>query len=188
MQYADASLRIDEHRKEIDALREKIRALQSDREPQRVEDYEFATSEGPMRLSELFGDKDTLFVIHNMGASCPYCTLWADGFNGVIDHLENRAAFAVSSPDTPAQQKKFAASRNWRFRMVSHANTRFAEDMGYQKDGNWWPGVSVFQKRENGIVRVSDAEFGPGDLFCSLWHLLDLIPEGPAGWEPKFRY
>ena len=39
-----------------------------------------------------------------------------------------------------------------------------------------------------GVVRVSDAELGPGDDFCSVWHLFDLLPEGAAGWRPQFRY
>ena len=34
--------------------------------------------------------KDDLVVIHNMGASCAYCTLWGDGFNGVYEHLANK--------------------------------------------------------------------------------------------------
>lgn len=189
MQYAEANQRIKDHRKEIAELRGEIRTLQSDHCPEAVEDYELAATDGSsVRLSELFGDKDTLIVIHNMGASCPSCTLWADGFNGVIDHLEDRAAFVVSSPDTPDQQKKFAASRNWRFRMVSHANTSFAEDLGYKGKNGWWPGVSVFKKSDDGVVRVADTSFGPGDDFCIIWHLMDMIPEGAAGWEPKYIY
>ncbi|HVH79785.1 MAG TPA: DUF899 family protein, partial [Stellaceae bacterium] len=120
-----------------------MRELQATVEPEEVPDYTFATSEGAVRLSELFDDKDTLFVIHNMGKGCTHCTMWADGFNGVLPHLESRAAFVVSSPDDPAAQVAFAASRGWRFRMVSHQGTDFAETMGYRSDQGWLPGVSV---------------------------------------------
>lgn len=188
MQYAETSEKLVELRRQIAGLREEMRALQRSAEPEPVEDYEFATAEGPVRLSELFGDKDTLFVIHNMGASCRYCTLWADGFNGVLGHLENRAAFVLSSPDEPEAQRKFAASRGWRFRMVSHRGTRFAADMGYKGEKGWLPGVSVFKKAGGRILRVSDSHFGPGDDFCTVWHLFDLIPEGPDGWEPQYKY
>ena len=132
-----------------------------------------------------------------MGRGCSYCTLWADGFNGVYDHLADRAGFVVASPNPVEAQKEFAASRGWRFPMVSHAGTSFTEDMGYfrpgadafaDKLGSWFPGVSVFQKAGDAILRVSDAELGPYDDFCSVWHFLDLLPEGPAGWEPKARY
>ena len=44
-----------------------------------------------------------------MGRGCSYCTLWADGFNGLRHHFEDRAAFVVVSPDTPEQQKAAGA-------------------------------------------------------------------------------
>ncbi len=72
--------------------------------------------------------------------------------------------------------------------MVSHAGTTFADDMGYVREGKFWPGVSAFRLRNGGIARVSDAELGPGDDFCNVWHFLDLLPEGADGWSPKFRY
>ena len=65
-----------------------------------VGDFILRGEEGrAVALSGLFGDRDDLVVIHNMGSRCPYCTLWADGFNGVLHHLEDRTAFAVVSPD-----------------------------------------------------------------------------------------
>jgi predicted dithiol-disulfide oxidoreductase (DUF899 family) len=186
--YRETAQALREQRQRIAALREEMRSLQASIEPERVEDYEFAGAAGPVRLSELFGGKRDLFVIHNMGSRCAYCTLWADGLNGLYDHVADRAAFVVSSPNSPEAQAEFATSRGWRFPMVSHAGTSFAEDMGYKREEVWWPGVSVFQKRDGALVRVSDGEFGPGDDFCGAWHLFDLIPEGVAGWEPKFSY
>ena len=189
MPYRETKERLAAYRREIAALRDKMRALQERVEPEEVADYEFAGPEGTARLSQLFGDRDTLFVIHNMGKSCPNCTLWADGFNGVLPHLESRAAFVVTSPDDPATQAAFAASRGWKFRMVSHQGTAFAADMGYRGEGGGWlPGVSVFKRQDGKIMRVSDAGFEPGDDFCALWHLFDLIPEGTAGWRARFSY
>jgi predicted dithiol-disulfide oxidoreductase (DUF899 family) len=164
-------------------------ALQETVEPEEVADYMLTGADGPVRLSALFGDKDTLFVIHNMGKTCPNCTMWADGFNGVLPHLENRAAFVVTSPDDPQTQAEFAGSRGWRFRMVSHQGTDFAERMGYRRDGGGWlPGISVFRRDGARILRVSDQRLGPGDDFCSVWHFFDMIPEGAAGWRAKFCY
>ncbi len=96
MRYQDTSERLAQYRRQISDLRGKIREVQQSVEPEEVGDYTFATRDGPVRLSQLFGDKASLFVIHNMGASCPYCTLWADGFNGLLPHIENHAAFAVA--------------------------------------------------------------------------------------------
>jgi predicted dithiol-disulfide oxidoreductase (DUF899 family) len=188
MHYGETSEKLAQYREQITELRKQMRELQKTVEPQEVKDYEFAALDGGIRLSQLFGQKEYLFVIHNMGAGCAYCTLWADGFNGILAHLENRAAFVVSTPDDPSKQQQLKAARNWGFRMVSHQGNQFAADMGYRKDNSWVPGVSVFKRNGDRIMRVSDTRFGPCDDFCSIWHLFDLIPEGADGWQPKFRY
>ena len=188
MAYRDTTKKMTKLRQKIAGLRTKMRKLQKTIAPEEVSDYTLEAAKGSVRLSQLFGDKEYLFVIHNMGAGCRYCTLWADGFNGILPHLEDRAAFVLSSPDDPAKQARFKAKRRWRVRMVSHLNSSFAADMGYGNAKGWLPGVSVFRKRGRKIFRVSDTRFGPGDDFCSLWHFFDLIPEGPAGWQPQYRY
>jgi predicted dithiol-disulfide oxidoreductase (DUF899 family) len=185
MTYKETAEKLAQYRREIAGLRQKMRAAQASIEPEAVKDYEFSVPGGTIRLSALFGDKDTLFVVHNMGAGCPYCTLWADGFSGVYDHLRQRAAFVVSSPDDPATQRKFADSRGWKFPMVSHQGTTFAADMGYRRDSGFRPGVSVFKREGDKLFRVADTSFAPGDDFCSVWHFFALIPEGDAGWRPK---
>ena len=189
MSYKQTAQVLNEYRREIAALRKRMRDAQAAVDPEEVKDYVFTRPDGAsVRLAELFGAKADLFVIHNMGRGCPYCTLWADGFNGVYPHLSNRAAFVLSSPDKPEEQRRFAESRSWKFPMVSHAGTTFAADMGYRSDDGYLPGVSVFQRRDGKVLRVSDAAFSPGDDFCSVWHLFDLIPEGAAGWQPRYRY
>jgi predicted dithiol-disulfide oxidoreductase (DUF899 family) len=191
MTHGPVDPRIQALEKQIGALREQITELRRSQPPQPVADYELRTAAGePVKLSELFGDKRELFVIHNMGRGCPYCTLWADGFNGVLGHLENRAAFVVSTPDAPEIQTRFAASRGWRFRMVSTEGTAFAEDLGYfdPESGMRTPGVSVFTRDGDQIRRVSNTAFGPGDDYNLVWHMLDLLPKGADGWEPQFKY
>ena len=189
MRYAQGTRQLVRYRKRIAALRTKMRSVQKRIEPQPVADYTFSTVQGPKRLSQLFGPMKDLFVIHNMGSGCPYCTLWADGYNGLYDHITSRVAFVIASPDPPAVQKRFARSRGWRFAMVSHQGTTFAQDMGYRsRTGGWLPGISAFRRERNGIVRLSDAGSQPLDDFCVVWHVFDLLPEGPARWQPKFRY
>lgn len=188
MKYRDATAKLTEYRGQIAEIRERMRSTQAAIEPEDVRDYELAVPDGKVTLSSLFGDKDTLFVIHNMGHGCSSCTMWADGFNGVYHHLRDRAAFVVSSPEAPEEQRSFAASRSWRFPMVSTVGTTFAEDMGYRPNGRSMPGVSVFKRRGGRIVRVADTGFDRGDDFCAVWNLFDLLPEGPAGWRPKFSY
>ena len=171
------------------AEQERLAALKRRLPPRPVEDYTLAGWDGPVKLSGLFTGKPDLIVIHNMGKACAYCTLWADGFNGVVPHLENRAGFAVVSPDPPAVQKALAAERGWRFRMVSGEGSSFIEDMGFRGAKSWMPGVSTFWRDEGGaIVRVAKAAFGPGDPFAGIWHLFALLRDGAADWRPLHRY
>ena len=184
--------------KQIEALEEKIKSskqelalLRRKAPPTPVEDYLLKDSFGnSVKLSSLFGEKNELIVVHNMGMSCPSCTTWADGFNGVLKHLEDRASFVVESPETPAKQRQFAADRGWGFRMVSSKGTTFRHEMGYSDEKNSpWPGVSAFIKDENGkILRVADAGFGPGDNFCIVWDFCDLLPGGWKDWDCKHHY
>lgn len=144
-------------------------------------------------LSTLFGDRDDLIVVHNMGSRCPYCTLWADGFSGVLPHLLDRTSLAVVSPDTPDVQQRFAVSRGWKFPMYSNADSGFAEAMGFtvEHEGRTYykPGCSTFRRQGDGaIMRIAQVQFGPGDVYCAPWHLFSLLAEGSGDWEPKFRY
>jgi predicted dithiol-disulfide oxidoreductase (DUF899 family) len=189
MRYRQGSQRLTAYRKRIGELRRRMRSVQRQIIPEPVDDYTFASTKGPIRLSQLFGSKRDLIVIHNMGSGCPNCTLWADGYNGLYPHVADRAAFVVSSPDSPALQRRFARSRGWGFPMVSHQGTTFAADMGYRaRSGGWLPGVSAFRRTRDGIVRLNDTGFEPGDDFCAAWHLFDLFPDGAAGWHARFRY
>ena len=188
MNYTAGSERLNAYRREIAGIRERMRATLAETEPQPVADYEFTTADGKVRLSELFGGFADLMVVHNMGTSCPACTMWADGYNGVHHHIASRTAFAVSSPDPPEVQQRFAAERGWKFRMVSHMDSTFATDMGYRGAKGWRPGISVFRRDGARIVRVTDASWSPGDDFCTVWHFFDLLPDGAAGWKPKFHY
>lgn len=189
MKYAAGSEKMQAYRRQIAGIRREMRTTLAEVEPQEVADYEFKTFEGTVRLSELFGDHEDLLVVHNMGSSCPSCTLWADGYNGVHHHVVTRTAFVVSSPDAPGAQRKLAEARGWKFRMVSHQGSTFAADMGYRSEqGGWLPGISAFKLEGGKILRVSDAAWSPGDDFCTLWHFFDLLPDGAAGWRPKLSY
>ena len=67
MKYAAGSEMMGTYRREIADIRQKMRAAQAEIEPQEVDDYEFKTPAGTVRLSELFGEHEDLMVVHNMG-------------------------------------------------------------------------------------------------------------------------
>ncbi len=176
--------RILKEKKELTELRRKTA-------PEKAADYVFKAHDGSeVRLSEMFGSHKDLILVHNMGRSCPYCTLWADGFTGLTNHLENRAGFVVISKDPVDMQREFYQSRGWNFKMYSSHDSTFNPDMKFEDEkGHQMPGVSAFFKDDSGnIYRASYRYFGPGDDFCGLWHMLDLLKEGANGWEPKYQY
>jgi len=179
MQYDVGRQRLLSLRDKIQDLRAEMRAVTAAIEPQPVDDHVFETLSGSTTLSALFDGRDDLIIIHNMGSTCAYCTMWADGYSGLYPHLRQRAAFVVASPDTPRTQAKFAASRGWRFPMVSDKAAAFAARMGYAtEEGRCLPGISIFRQRGEQIVRVNDAASRPHDDFCAVWHLFDLLPTG----------
>jgi predicted dithiol-disulfide oxidoreductase (DUF899 family) len=186
----DTDRRTDDLEYQIQELQSQLAELRAARPGQAVRDWAFRLPAGASTtLSALFGGRDRLVLIHNMGRTCPFCTMWADGFNGLLPHLRDGAAFAVSSPDDPETQRAFAASRGWTFPMVS-APRDFIAEMGFLDPvEGLMPGVSTFVRGADGrIVRVGRAEFGPGDAFCPVWHFWELFPGGAGEWEPRLSY
>lgn len=187
---AEISSEINSLVEEIEKKHKRVAELRRSLPAQMVQDYAFTEWSGDtVQLSELFGDKSELLVIHNMGRKCVYCTLWADSLIGITKHLEDRAALVLTSPDSPETQRKFARDRGWNFRMVSTQGTTFKKDMGFEPTpGEYWPGVTTFRKNADGSIEaIASAHFGPGDPYCGLWHYLDLLPTD-ENWEPKFQY
>lgn len=187
----ELDIQIDELERQLQEMKRKLAVLRRQRPKQEVRDYRFKDCSGQdVPLSNLFGDRDELILIHNMGQHCSYCTMWADGFNGLLPHLMSRAAFVVVSPDEPQSQSDFAKSRGWNFPIYSARGTDFIEDMGFgERNGELMPGVSTFEKTEDGrIYRTNYTEFGPGDDYCATWHLFDLLTQGVNNWEPKISY
>ena len=155
--------------------------------------YTFSSLSGAVEFADLFGDKNDLIVVHNMGRGCRYCTLWADGINGILSHIEVRTSLVLISPDSPEVQSEFADSRGWRFRMLSDANGTFTDDMGFSSLHNnkryVQPGFSTFHRSEDGIItRVGADGFGPGDSYMPVFPLFELLKDGDGGWEPQYSY
>ena len=167
----------------------RLAELQRSLPPMEVEDYELHTRDGPVRLSQFFQEMEDLIVIHNMGKSCNFCTMWADGFSGVIDHLHDRCAVLLVSPDDADTLETFADERGWYFAVASAKGTTFIDDMGFEKDGQPSPGFTTFHMAEDGAIqRIASDEFDAFDPYCSVWHLMARLKDGVSDWEPKPAY
>lgn len=177
---------ISKAQKEIDALETKIAYLskqvaqiRNQQSGRKISDYKLLDHDNKIvRLSEMFGTQNNLIVIHNMGFSCPYCTMWADGFNAVYNYIIEKTAFVVVSHDEPGPQQLGKMKRGWKFPMYSARESTFTSDMGFiEEDGSLWPGCSVFYKNDGSddMYLHSQTTFGPGDRFCSVFNFFDLL-------------
>lgn len=156
--------------------------------------YSFEDHSGNIyQLQDLFGSQRDLIVIHNMGSSCKYCTLWADGINGLLPHLESRCALVLINSDSIQTQKEFAISRRWNMKMMRDTDLAFTTDMGFAivRNGkhHLQPGFSTFYKYDDGvIIRVAADSFGPGDSYMPVFPMFELLRDGEAAWSPQYSY
>lgn len=155
-------------------------------------------------LSALFADPGKpLVLMHFMfggkqESPCPMCTMWADGYDGVVRHLEQHLNFGVVVAGDLAAFRSHARDRGWRaVRLLSSEGTSFKRDFGMEDgEGAQMPGVSVFVLGEDGAARhfytggamMAPDHFRGMDLLSPVWSFLDLTPEGRGSWFPGLSY
>jgi predicted dithiol-disulfide oxidoreductase (DUF899 family) len=192
--HTEIQKKIQDKYDEIAVLRKEQVALSKSEGLREVENYFFKDKDGQsVSLLDLFQHHDELIVIHNMGKSCPYCTLWADGLSSSTPHLLNRCGFALVSPDDYQTMAEFTSNRDWKFPYYSGAESSFISDMGFShqtEDGKtrYTPGFTTFLKKEDKIYRVACDLFGPGDFYSPIWPMMDMLHHSDKEWHPKVRY
>ena len=164
--------------------------------------YVFDGPSGKETLSDLFAGRSQLFVDHFMfGAvwqeGCPSCSFWADTYDGVVVHLEQRdASFVVVSRAPLDKLEAYRKRMGWSLKWVSSLNNDFNRDYhvsftpaeqntavyNYRADGfgsSEAPGVSVFAKDAAGSIFHTYSCYARGlDALNGAYQLLDLIPKG----------
>lgn len=189
------------HLRAGDALAEKRRALPWVKV---TKPYCFQSSEGEKSLPELFGDASQLIVQHFMlgpdwEAGCPSCSFWADGYDGMIPHIEQRdISFVTVSRGSLNEINTYKARMGWHFDWVSSADSDFNFDFGvsatdaqlnggvmtynYRKGPTRMSelhGTSVFAKNKTGDVFHTYSTYGRGlDPMNNAYAYLDLTPAG----------
>jgi predicted dithiol-disulfide oxidoreductase (DUF899 family) len=167
----------------------------------------FDSDDGPVRFSELFGDKDTLIVYSymygpNMEAPCPACTSILDGIDATVQHVLPRAAVVAVARSPMARIRAFADERGWtRLTLLSSAGNDYNVDYhGEKESGAQMPLLNVFTRRDGKIrhfwaTELLFGEADPGqhhrhvDMIWPMWNLLDVTPEGRGEkTHPKLRY
>ena len=114
--------------------------------------------------------------------------MWADGLNPFVPHLESTLAVVLLSKDDPATQRRFANSRGWRFRTASHGSGDYMREQTSLEEHANMPGAVCYELRGDKIYRKNACTFGPGDLYCSIWHILGLAGLQEADWTPQYNY
>ena len=170
-----------------------------------LQDFEFASESGAVRLSNLFGNKDTLMIYSMMfgperKGPCPSCTSFLTSWNGTAVNLRERAAIAVSARSPIDRLKEYKKQRGLaNLPFFSDTSGAYTRTYVNPEDADV-PGFSVFT-RSNGTIRhfysseMSGEMADPGqdprgapDL-DPLWSMLDLTPEGrDPDWYPKLDY
>lgn len=166
----------------------RLNELRKQAAPTPVKNYRFQTLDGGVSLLDLFAGRDRLFAIHNMGQGCRYCTLWADGLNAFLPHLESAFAVVLLSKDPPEVQRTFANQRGWRFRMASHAGGEYITEQSVCEGHGNMPGMVAYTRRGDQILKLNATPFGPGDLYCPIWHVLSLAGLSEKDWTPQYAY
>jgi predicted dithiol-disulfide oxidoreductase (DUF899 family) len=118
--------------------------------------YGFDTEAGAATLKDLFRGRSQLLVYHFMfgpdyTAGCPSCSSIADGFNGVVVHLENHdVAFAVVSRAPLEKLQGFRRRMGWDFNWVSSAPSDFNADFNvfFTEEQQQQGGIEYNYRRE----------------------------------------
>jgi predicted dithiol-disulfide oxidoreductase (DUF899 family) len=196
-----------ELRRQAEAVAAQRRALPLGGEV--TEDYVFDGVDGPVRMSELFGNKDTLYLYNFMyrpgekglalERPCPSCTSIIDGVDGAARHFGPVMAFAVVAKVPIERFRAWGDERGWRFSpLVSSANNTFKRDYNAEDENEMQkPVASVFTKRD-GVIRhfwsceLMWAPTDPGqhprhvDFMWPFWLMQDRTPAGRVVDEPTY--
>jgi predicted dithiol-disulfide oxidoreductase (DUF899 family) len=178
-------------------------------------EYVFEGPNGKQTLRELFDGRSQLIVYHFMfdptwEAACLHCSFWADNFNGIIVHLNQRDVTMIAVSRAPySKLAAYEKRMGWDFKWVSSYDTDFnfdyhvsftPEELDRKETfynynlqdthSSEREGVSVFYKDLADRVYHTYSAYARGiDMLNVAYHYLDLVPKGrdEAGHEfPQF--
>ena len=200
--------------KEFTLLRDKLGQQQRDMPWVLVDKkYLFDGPNGKQTLSDLFDGRRQLIVYHfmydpNWDAGCPSCSFWADNFNGIVVHLNQRDVTMIAISKAPYSKiGEYKKRMGWNFKWVSSYDNDFNFDYhvsftpeelsekkafyNYSFQDTHSPereGVSVFYKDTAGHVFHTYSAYARGiDVLNVAYHYLDLVPMGRDEDGHEFR-
>jgi predicted dithiol-disulfide oxidoreductase (DUF899 family) len=191
--------------KEFTRLRDQLNQERRDLPWEAVEkDYVFEGPDGKMTFPALFEGRSQLVLYHFMfgpdwDAGCPHCSRWADNFNGIIVHLNQRDVTLVAVSRAPyAKLAAYKKRMGWGFKWFSSFGSDFNFDyyvsftpeevakreafynyVVQRQPASEREGVSVFFKDGQGRIFHTYSAYARGiDMLNVDYHYLDLVPKG----------
>ena len=131
-------------------------------------EYRLDTEEGSVSFADLFKGRSQLLVYHFMFgpdymAGCPSCSSIADGFNGIVVHLENHdVAFSAVSRAPLAKLQAYKQRMGWTFPWASSFHSDFNNDfsVSFTEKQQYEGDIAYNYRREKAFVRREDHEGG----------------------------
>ena len=191
--------------KEFTRLRDELSRQRRDLPWEAVsKNYVFDGPDGKQSLPEVFDGRSQLIVYHFMfgpdwDAGCPHCSRWADNFNGIIVHLNQRDVTMIAVSRAPyGKLEAYRKRMGWSFKWLSssgsdfnfdyHVSFRQEEAAAKKAFYNFTmqdpgvserEGVSVFCKDPDGRLFHTYSTYARGiDMLNVDYHYLDLVPKG----------
>jgi predicted dithiol-disulfide oxidoreductase (DUF899 family) len=204
-EWLDARKKLLAKEKEFTRLRDELSQQRRDLPWERVEKpYVFEGRSGKATLADLFAGRRQLVVYHFMfgpdwKAGCPHCSFWADNFDRIIVHLNQRDVSMVAVSRAPyAKLAEYQKRMGWSFEWLSSGETSFPFDFGAsftpeemaakRADFNYAAqdpgrsdreGISVFYRDADGAIFHTYSTYARGiDMVNTAYHYLDLVPKG----------
>ncbi len=204
-QWLDARQELLEKEKAYARAGDELAALRRSLPRLKVEqNYVFSASDGEVTLADLFAQRSQLIVQHFMygvdwDEGCPSCSFWADGYNPMIVHLNQRdVSFAAVSSAPAAKLAAYQKRMGWHFTWVSSAGNSFNVDFdvsptdeelatgqmryNYKQSpirGSESHGVSVFERDADGSIYHTYSTYARGlDRMNAAYGYLDICPKG----------
>jgi len=158
--------------------------------------YEFASSAGPVSLTDLFDGRRQLVIYQFMDVGpdsfCPGCTNFTNNIVNLKELTEYDANWANVSNMPLAQIEGYKAKMGWTVPFVSSHGTTFAADCGANDSFM----LSVFLRDGEDVYRTWNTTARGADRLMFVTNIADLLPYGrqeewevsPDGWPQHPTY
>ena len=172
-----------------------------------VDNYTFTGPDGPVKLSELLGDKYLLMVQNVMfdpswAEGCPSCTWAVDNLPANMERLSDEGiAFAMISQAPVDKLENWRAKRNWDHRWVSSYGTTYHYDWGWTQindkgEEGQQPGYSYYLLKDGKPFLTYMTTARGTEAILPVAHIMDRSVYGrqqdwedsPQGWPQEPTY